>query len=40
MQLGFTAYAQLSLPEVAEAFQHLGVPGYFRVETQGSRHQR
>ena len=32
LQLGFTAYAQLSLPQVAEAFAHLGFPGYFRVE--------
>jgi hypothetical protein len=32
LQLGFTAYAQLTLPQVAEAFTHLGFPGYFRVE--------
>ncbi|MGC4086386.1 MAG: DoxX family protein [Polyangiaceae bacterium] len=32
LQMGFTAYAQLSLPQVAEAFAHLGFPGYFRVE--------
>jgi hypothetical protein len=32
LQIGFTAYAQLSLPEVAEAFTHLGFPAYFRVE--------
>ena len=32
LQIGFTAYAQLSLPQVAEAFAHLGFPGYFRVE--------
>ncbi len=32
LQLGFTAYAQLRLPQVAQAFQHLGFPGYFRVE--------
>ena len=31
LQLGFTAYAQLSLPQVAEAFTHLGFPAYFRV---------
>lgn len=31
-QIGFTAYAQLSLPQVAEAFTRLGFPGYFRVE--------
>jgi hypothetical protein len=30
--MGFTAYAQLSLPQVAEAFTHLGFPSYFRVE--------
>src|SRR5262245_29149660 len=32
LQIGFTAYAQLSLPQVAEAFTHLGFPAYFRVE--------
>ena len=32
LQMGFTAYAQLSLPQVAEAFTHLGFPDYFRVE--------
>lgn len=32
LQIGFTAYAQLRLPEVAEAFTHLGFPAYFRVE--------
>jgi hypothetical protein len=32
LQMGFTAYAQLSLPQVAEMFTHLGFPGYFRVE--------
>jgi hypothetical protein len=32
LQIGFTAYAQLSLPVVADAFVHLGFPGYFRVE--------
>ena len=32
LQMIFTAYAQLRLPEVAEAFTHLGFPGYFRVE--------
>jgi hypothetical protein len=32
LQMGFTAYAQLSLPEVAQAFSHLGFPDYFRVE--------
>jgi DoxX-like family len=26
------AYAQLRLPQVAEAFTHLGFPAYFRVE--------
>ena len=31
-QMGFTAYAQLSLPQVAEAFTHLGFPAYFRIE--------
>src|SRR5215471_4994419 len=32
LQIGFTAYAQLRLPQVAEAFSHLGFPSYFRVE--------
>ncbi|WP_263415413.1 DoxX family protein [Terriglobus albidus] len=32
LQMGFTAYAQLKLPQVAETFTHLGFPGYFRVE--------
>ena len=32
LQIGFTAYAQLRLPQVAEAFTHLGFPVYFRVE--------
>jgi hypothetical protein len=32
LQLGFTAYAQLTLPQVAKAFTHLGFPEYFRVE--------
>ena len=30
--MSFTAYAQLRLPQVAEAFSHLGFPAYFRVE--------
>jgi hypothetical protein len=32
LQMGFTAYAQLRLPQVAGAFTHLGFPDYFRVE--------
>jgi len=32
LQIGFTAYAQLILPQVAEAFTRLGFPAYFRVE--------
>src|SRR5947209_17749933 len=32
LQMGFTAYAQLGLPQVAESFTHLGFPAYFRVE--------
>jgi hypothetical protein len=32
LQIGFTAYAQLQLPQVAEAFAHMGFPDYFRVE--------
>jgi hypothetical protein len=32
LQIGFTAYAQLRLPQVAAAFTHLGFPDYFRVQ--------
>jgi hypothetical protein len=32
LQMGFTAYAQLRLPQVAETFAHLGFPDYFRIE--------
>src|SRR6266853_6010396 len=32
LQMSFTAYAQLRLPQVAEAFTRLGFPAYFRVE--------
>jgi hypothetical protein len=32
LQIAFTAYAQLTLPQVAQAFIHLGFPAYFRVE--------
>jgi len=32
LQIAFTAYAQLRLPQVAQAFTHLGFPAYFRVE--------
>jgi DoxX-like protein len=32
LQMSFTAYAQMRLPQVAEAFVHLGFPGYFRME--------
>src|SRR5881227_827433 len=33
LQIGFTAYAELRLPQVAEAFTRLGFPAYyFRVE--------
>jgi hypothetical protein len=32
LQMGFTAFAQLRLPQVADAFAHLGFPAYFRVE--------
>ena len=32
LQIGFTAYAQLALPQVTEMFHHLGFPDYFRVE--------
>src|SRR5438309_1358936 len=32
LQMGFTAYAQLRIPDVAQAFAHLGFPDYFRIE--------
>jgi DoxX-like family len=32
LQMSFTACAELRLPQVAEAFAHLGFPAYFRVE--------
>jgi DoxX-like protein len=32
VQMAFTAYAQLMLPQVSDAFTHLGFPAYFRVE--------
>ena len=32
LQIGFTAYAQMRLPQVAAAFAHLGFPDYFRWE--------
>jgi hypothetical protein len=32
LQMGFTAFAQLYLPQAAKAFPHLGFPDYFRVE--------
>src|SRR4029450_4896029 len=35
LQIGFTAYAQLRLPPVAEAVAPLGFPGYFRVGLAG-----
>ena len=33
LQMGFTAYAQMSLPQVADQFTHLGFPAYFRART-------
>jgi DoxX-like family len=32
LQMGFTAYAQFRLPQVAAAFEHLGFPAWFRLE--------
>ncbi len=32
LQMGFTAYAQLCIPKVAQVFAHLGFPDYFRIE--------
>ena len=34
LQMGFTAYAQLRLPQVAASFVHLGFPAYFRIESE------
>jgi hypothetical protein len=32
LMMGFTVYAQLFLPQVAQVFSHLGFPNYFRIE--------
>ena len=32
LQMSFTVYAQLRVPQVAAEFTHLGFPAYFRVE--------
>jgi len=32
LQIAFTAYGQLAMREVADAFHHLGLPDWFRVE--------
>ena len=32
LQMAFTAYAQLTFPDVARAFAHLGFPAWFRLE--------
>lgn len=32
LEMSFTAYAQLRLPQVALAFVHFGFPAYFRIE--------
>jgi DoxX-like family len=38
LQMSFTAYAEVRLPQVAEAFTHLGFPAYFfRVELSGAK---
>ena len=37
LQMGFTAYAQLRLPEVASAFARPGFPGYFRIELSSAK---
>jgi DoxX-like family len=37
LQMSFTAYAELRLPQVAQAFTHLGFPDYFRVELSWAR---
>lgn len=35
LQMSFTAYAELRLPQVAEAFLHLGFPAYFGQSSPG-----
>lgn len=37
LEMTFTAYAELRLPQVAAAFTHLGFPDYFRVELSGAK---
>ena len=37
LQMSFTAYAQLRLPQVAQAFAHLGFPDYFRIELSSAK---
>jgi hypothetical protein len=37
LQMGFTAYAQLTLPPAMEAVEHLGFPDYFRVQLAWSK---
>jgi DoxX-like family len=32
LQMSFTVYAQLKMPQVAQEFARLGFPGYFRIE--------
>jgi DoxX-like family len=32
LQMGFTAYAHLALPQAAQVFGRLGFPDYFRIE--------
>ncbi len=32
LMMAYSAYAYLTQPAIAQAFQHLGFPGYFRVE--------
>lgn len=32
LHMCFTAFAQLRIPAVAAAFEHLGYPAYFRIE--------
>ena len=32
LQMAFTAYAQLRLPQVADMFHYLGIPDYLRIE--------
>jgi hypothetical protein len=37
LQMGFTVYAHLCLPQAAQVFARLGFPGYFRLELSAAK---